>query len=181
MMLSISRKRLIAFIVTEVIKSKREFDARLIDIELAFLFDSMSRINRTPRLLRPKTMAYWTDIFPYLNDESELIVFKPRFAFCDLRSIGCLISYSNILTIYPHPFDLKLLLKFKFSTISKSSGISPTGTIFGVSQGSVAHFTKRLLKPFWTPSNIIIIICINQTRLRCGCLYNKGSEFFFSC
>ena len=51
MMLSISRKRLIAIIVTEVIKSKREFDARLIDIELAFLFDSMSMINRTPRLL----------------------------------------------------------------------------------------------------------------------------------
>jgi len=38
-MLSISRKRLIAFIVTEVIKSKQEFDAILIDIELAFLFD----------------------------------------------------------------------------------------------------------------------------------------------
>ena len=31
-----------------VIKSKQEFDARLIDIELAFLFDSMSMINRTP-------------------------------------------------------------------------------------------------------------------------------------
>ena len=47
-------ERLIAFIVTEVIKSKQEFDARLIDIELAFLFDSMSMINRTPRLLSAK-------------------------------------------------------------------------------------------------------------------------------
>ena len=105
MMLSISWKRLIAFIVTEVIKSKQEFDARLIDIELAFLFDSMSMINRTPRLLRPKTMTYWTDIFPYLNDESEYNnnSFNLIFAFCDLRSIDCSVSYSNILTIYPHP------------------------------------------------------------------------------
>ena len=53
-MLSISRKRLITFIVTEVIKSKQEFDARLIDIELAFLFDSMSMINRTPRYFGQK-------------------------------------------------------------------------------------------------------------------------------
>src|SRR6185312_15742825 len=98
MMLSISRKRLIAFIVTEVIKSKQEFNARFFDIELAFLFDSMSRINRTPRLLRPKTMIYWTDIFPYLNDESKYnnntVVLNLIFAFCDLRSIDCLVSYS---------------------------------------------------------------------------------------
>ena len=107
-MLSISRKRLIAFIVTEVIKSKQEFDARLIDIELAFLFDPTSMINHTPRLLWPKTIVYWTDIFPYLNDESEYNSFN---AFRDLRSIDCLVSYSSILTIYPHPF----LLKFKLA------------------------------------------------------------------
>ena len=82
MMLSISWKRLIAFIVTELIKPKQEFDAGLIDIELAFLFDSIdvkSRINRAPRLLWPKTIVYWTDIFPYLNDESEYNSFKSHF------------------------------------------------------------------------------------------------------
>ena len=63
-MLSVTRKILIAFIITEAIKSHQQFDARLIDIELALLVDSESRINREPRLLRPKTMAYWTDMFP---------------------------------------------------------------------------------------------------------------------
>jgi len=91
MMLSISRKRLIAFIVTEVIKSKQEFGARLIDIELAKNNGLLDR---------------------YLNDESEYNGFKSHFR---IRSIDCLVSYSNILTIYPHSFDLKLLLKFKLA------------------------------------------------------------------
>ena len=80
-------------------------------------------------------------------------------------------------TIYPHPFDLKLLSCIVIQRL-ENLGYRQLEQMFGVSQGSVAHFTKRLLKPFWTPSNIIIIICINQTRLRCGCLYNKGSKVF---
>ena len=70
----------------------------LIDIELAFLFDSMSRINRISRLLRPKTMAYWTDIFPYLNDESE---YKSHFRILrstSNRLLSILQQHSNYLS-----------------------------------------------------------------------------------
>ena len=41
-------------------KSQQDFDKKLIEIELALLLDSKPEITRAHRLLRPKTMAYWT-------------------------------------------------------------------------------------------------------------------------
>ncbi|CAG8622990.1 3112_t:CDS:2, partial [Paraglomus occultum] len=61
------------------LKAQQDFDKILIEIELASLLDSKPNLTRACRLLRPKTMAYWTDIFPHLNDESEYNNFKSHF------------------------------------------------------------------------------------------------------
>src|SRR6185312_815714 len=163
MMLSISRKRLIAIIVTEVIKSKH---ARLIDIELAFLFDSMSRINRTPRLLWPKTMAYWTDI---LMTRASIIVLNLIFAFCDLRSIDCLVSYNNILTIYPPQTPTEIQVGIVIQRLANHLGYRQLEQMFGVSQGSVAYFTERFIEAILDtlPAYVVGVCIIKDPRFFC--------------
>jgi len=36
-------------------------------------------ITRAPKVRRPKTMGFWTDIFPYLNDDNPYNNFKNHF------------------------------------------------------------------------------------------------------
>jgi len=67
-------------------------------------------------------------------------------------------------TIYPHPFDLKLLSCIVIQRL-ENLGYRQLEQMFGVSQGSVAHFTKRLLSSF--------------VSIKPHTLYNKGSEVFF--
>ena len=69
MMSSINQKVLfVVLAITEALKPQQDFEKILIEIELALLLDSKPNLTRACRLLRPKTMAYWTDIFPHLND-----------------------------------------------------------------------------------------------------------------
>ena len=96
-------------------KSQQDFDKKLIEIELALLLDSKPEITRAHRLLRPKTMAYWTDIFPHLNDESEYNNFKSHFRILRSTFNQLLSILHHILIMRLHLFNLKFLLKFRLA------------------------------------------------------------------
>ena len=131
-------------------KSQQDFDKKLIEIELALPLDSKPEITRARRLLRPKTMAYWTDIFPHLNDESEYNNFKSHFRI--LRS-----TFNQLLSIlhqHPNyastPFQPQIPLEIQVGVViqrfANPMGYRQLEQMFGISQGSVAHFTKRFIE-----------------------------------
>ena len=59
-------------IIIDAVISQKETDDKLIETG-ALLIDNIeheSRICRAPQILRPKTYGFWTNIFPYLNDNT---------------------------------------------------------------------------------------------------------------
>ena len=126
-------------------KSQQDFDKKLIEIELALLLDSKPEITRAHRLLRPKTIAYWTDIFPHLNDESEYNNRILRSTFNQLLSI--LHQHPNYAST---PFQPQIPLEIQVGVViqrfANPMGYRQLEQMFGISQGSVAHFTKRFIE-----------------------------------
>ncbi|CAG8605491.1 481_t:CDS:2 [Paraglomus occultum] len=97
-------------IIIDAVISQKEMDDKLIETG-ALVIDNIEhklRICRAPQIPRPKTNGFWTNIFPYLNDE-------------------------------------KIQVAIVLQRLANPIGYRQIEQTFGISQGSVTHFTKCFL------------------------------------
>src|SRR3990170_1207205 len=104
---------------------------------------------RAQRQPRPKTEGFWTNVFPFLVDEGGYNSFRRHFRIT-------LATFHAIVTrLETHPVFISdasnatpvwKQIAIVLWRLANGTGIRVLVQTFGVSQGSVSHFTDRFLK-----------------------------------
>ena len=139
-------------IIIDAVISQKETDDKLIETG-ALLIDNIeheSRICRAPQILRPKTYGFWTNIFPYLNDNSRYNSFKSHFRINRSTFNQLLNILSRHKNYQSSPFKCQTPIEIQVAIVlqrlANPIGYRQIEQTFGISQGSITHFTKRFLE-----------------------------------
>jgi len=106
-------------------------------------------IIRIPRVMRPKTMGFWVDIFPNLNDENPYNNFKSHFRIMR-TTFNRLLSSISTHPIYQFSAQkpqtlIEIQVAIVLQRLANPMSYRQLETTFGIGQGSVANFTNRFL------------------------------------
>ena len=76
--------------IADVVVSSQNASMQLLltDLNVLTEFQDENGITRTPRIARPKTNGFWSEVFPYLGDDNQNYDFKLNFISKDQHSIG---------------------------------------------------------------------------------------------
>ncbi|CAG8640592.1 7934_t:CDS:2, partial [Paraglomus occultum] len=106
-------------------------------------------IIRISRVMRPKTMGFWVDIFPNLSDENPYNNFK-----CHFRIMRT--TFNRLLSsISAHPIyqfstqkpqtPIEIQVAIVLQRLANPMSYRQLETTFGIGQGSVTNFTNRFI------------------------------------
>ena len=158
-------------IIIDAVISQKETDDKLIETG-ALLIDNIeheSRICRAPQILRPKTYGFWTNIFPYLNDNSRYNSFKSHFRINRSTFNQLLNILSRHKNYQSSPFKCQTPIEIQVAIVlqrlANPIGYRQIEQTFGISQGSITHFTKRFLETIFAS---IVMMCRKMRSTRTG-------------
>ena len=131
--------------IAETITAQANSESEMLESE-AILLDNTHEIIRAPKILRPKTDGFWTDIYPNLNDDSLTNSFKTHFRITK-ATLHKLSNISSHPVYQPSPFKsqtpIEMQVAIVLQRLANPMSYRELETSFGVSQGSVQNFTKR--------------------------------------
>ena len=109
----------------------------------------LGRNLQNKRTLRPKSRDYWTDVFPHLSDDWSYDQFRHHFRIS--RSVfnylvARLSTHPSFRLSAPNSIPIERQIAIVLTRLAKSKkDFRSMEKQFGVSQGSVSHFTDRFL------------------------------------
>ncbi|CAG8791961.1 21185_t:CDS:1, partial [Cetraspora pellucida] len=123
------------------------FISTTLNTTIPFILPSQDVIAQ--RQQRPKTRGFWTDVFPYLNDEGGYNSFRKHFRIT-LATFNSLVARLSTHPAFssdaPNATPVWKQIAIVLWRLANSSGIQVLKQTLGISQGSVIHFTDRFLE-----------------------------------